>query len=317
MPMKLDSNSEILIRRYLLGAVSEAEREDVESRLMADDDFFQQLNLIEDELIDEYLDRGLSPTDSRLFEEVFLCAPERQHKLRFAKALRTYAARAAASEGRAKAAPWWQPVLAFFNPPRQVLAGLLAAAVIALLAGGPWTYFRIAGLEQRIAALQASRQDDESRLRSLYEDQRAKTDLLVAQLRQEQEKRSAAEAGGSAGLRETRFALVNTLSVMLSPGLTRGAESAGRLEIPKGAALIRVKLDLPENRYQTYTAILLSEGQEIITRKRLRATETASQITLSLELPAFELPSGDYEIRLFGTNQTNPLETYVLHLVRK
>ncbi len=320
MPMKIDSNSEHLIRRYLLGAVTEAEREDVESRLMVDDNFFQQIGLLEDELIDEYLDSDLSPKDRRQFEEIFLCAPERQQKLRFARALQTYAtnaARAGASEDHAKAAPWWQPILALFNPPRQVLVGSLATAVVALLAGGPWTYLRISGLEQRIAALQAGRQDDEFRLRSLYEDQRVKTDQLAAQLRQEQEKWSAAQSGGGTGLRTTRFALASTISVLLSPGLTRGAGTTQRLEISEGTTLVRVKLDLPENRYRTYTAVLLSNGQEIFGRRNLKASETTDQITLNLDLPAPDLQSGDYEIRLFGPDRTEQFETYILRLARK
>ncbi len=320
MPMKLDAQSEILIRRYLLGAVSETERDEVESRLMVDDDFFRQIDLAEDELIDDYLDRDLSPKDCRRFEETFLCAPERQHKLRFARALRTYAtnaAKAAASDAKAKAAPWWQPILALLNPPRQVLVASLASAVITVLAGGPWTYLRITGLEQKIAALQSSRQDEETRMRSLYEGQRAKTDQLAEQLRHEQAKWSAAQSGGGRLFADTRSAFANTLSVLLSPGLTRSADSARRLDIPKGTAIVRVKLDLPENPYATYTAVLLSEGQEILARKNLKASETPDRITISLDLPASDLPGGDYELRLFGTNQADHLQTYVLRIARR
>jgi hypothetical protein len=93
--MKLDASSDLLIRRYLLSSVSEAEREQVETRLMTDDEFFQQINLVEDELVEQYLDHELSAADRARFEGTFLCAPERQHKLRFTKALRVYAAEAA------------------------------------------------------------------------------------------------------------------------------------------------------------------------------------------------------------------------------
>jgi len=42
----------------------------------------------EDELIDQYLKDQLTPAESEAFENHFLRAPERQQKLRFAKALK-------------------------------------------------------------------------------------------------------------------------------------------------------------------------------------------------------------------------------------
>lgn len=197
--MKLDASSEVLIRRYLLGDISEEERDQVETRLMADDAFFQQVNLVEDDLIDEYLDQDLTPKDRKRFEVTFLCAPERQHKLRFAKALHTYVANAAVRRvpGPEPAIdPWWQPIADFLRLQRPALAYPLTAAMLLLLIGGPWTFVRIAGLESQITALKQNRDAGESRLRSLYEDQRAKTDSLAAQLQQQQEKWAAAQAAG-------------------------------------------------------------------------------------------------------------------------
>ncbi len=319
MTMNIDANDEILIRRYLLGLISEAELENVESRVMTDDGFFQQINLVEDELIDEYLDGDLSSKDCRAFEDIFLRAPERQNKLRFARALHTYAAnaaRSAASEPQAQAVPWWQPVLALLTPPRNVLAFSLATAVVAILVGGPWAYLRIAGLEQRIAALQVSRQEEAVRSLSLYQSQQVRTEQITTQLRRAQEELSAAQSGG-ARLSGPRVALSNTLSVLLIPGMTRSGGSGQRLEIPKNAAIVRVTLDLPENRFEAYTAVVLGDGQEILARKNLKASEKPDRITLRFDLPASDLSSGDYEIRLFGANQTDQFETYVLRVSHK
>jgi hypothetical protein len=320
--MKLDAGSETLIRRYLLAAVTEDEREQIETRLMVDDDFFQQINLVEDELVDEYLDQVLSPGDRLRFEDIFLCAPERQHKLRFSKALRIYAtntAQAKASENRPEKAAWWQPILALLNPPRPVLAYSLATAVLSIAVGGPWTFIRISGLGNQIAALQAQQQNRDAResdLRSQYQEQRAKTDRIAAQLRKEKERWSALQATGGGRLTGARIPMVDTLSMLLSSGVTRDAQASQRLEIPKGATLVALKLDLPENRFKTYKAVLLSEGQEILSRSGLKASDSGSQILIRLEVPASDLRSGDYEIRLFGAGQ-NEFDSYVLQVIRK
>ena len=137
--MKLDASSDLLIRRYLLSSVSEEEREQVETRLMTDDDFFQQINLVEDELVEQYLDHELSAADRARFEDTFLCAPERQHKLRFTKALRIHAANAATAKNTRRFKPvkhpWYEPFFDLFNVSHPVLAYSLASALL-LLAGG-------------------------------------------------------------------------------------------------------------------------------------------------------------------------------------
>ncbi len=319
-PMKLDASTEALTRRYLLGNMSEDEREQVESRLMTDDEFFRQINLIEDELVDDYLSGALSPKDRKRFEVTFLCAPERQHKLRFARALHTYAANTAherATEGLTPKISWWQPILAILSPQRPALAYALAAAVLVLLIGGPWTIIRLVDLGNQMAALQKNTEAEESRLRSLYHDERTKTGQLAARLRQEQEKWAASPQAGSAAPGGSRIAMAHTLSILLTPGVMRGAQPAQRVEIPQGTALVCIKLDLAENRHKTYKALVLVEGQEILSRSGLKASEGANQITLSLILPASDLATGDYEIRLFGTGQSEPFEYYVVHFAKK
>jgi tetratricopeptide (TPR) repeat protein len=85
-------NEEEAIKQYLLGQLSEEEQTPLEERLLTDDDFFERLNMAEDELIDEYLADRLGPDDRQEFNGHFMIAPERQQKLRFSKALRKYVA---------------------------------------------------------------------------------------------------------------------------------------------------------------------------------------------------------------------------------
>lgn len=75
------------LRRYLLGELSETDEEQVEHRLLSDDNYFEELEVIETELIDQYAQGELSTAQLEQFERYFLRAPERQHKLACALAL--------------------------------------------------------------------------------------------------------------------------------------------------------------------------------------------------------------------------------------
>lgn len=81
----------------------------VEERLLTDDDFYQELLIIEDELIDQYLAGELTDSDKRSFEGHFLMPLERREKLRFARNLNKYVRRAK-DENFVVVAPVVEPV---------------------------------------------------------------------------------------------------------------------------------------------------------------------------------------------------------------
>ncbi len=89
---KVGSGQEIederLIRQYLLGELSEEGQAKVQDRLLCDSEFFDRLVIEENELIDDYLRGALTEEREEKFKSYFLAAPERHHKLRFAKALK-------------------------------------------------------------------------------------------------------------------------------------------------------------------------------------------------------------------------------------
>lgn len=79
------------IRNYLLGyRQAEAERRKIEERLMLDDDYFEQISMQEEELIQDYVDGQLNPEERRRFEKYFFISEERRQKIKFARALRRY-----------------------------------------------------------------------------------------------------------------------------------------------------------------------------------------------------------------------------------
>ncbi|HKQ04634.1 MAG TPA: CHAT domain-containing protein [Blastocatellia bacterium] len=75
------------IRQYLLGEMAEAEMSHFEERLMTDDELFEMLRVVEDELIDEAATHELSAQEQARFDSYFLAAPDRRARLELSLAL--------------------------------------------------------------------------------------------------------------------------------------------------------------------------------------------------------------------------------------
>src|SRR5262249_44153828 len=89
------AEDEKLIRRYLLGELTEDERRRLEARVFDDEEFAsrfpEHLSLIEDELVEDYVKSALTPLEKKHFEGHFLRPPQRREKLTFVESLSKYA----------------------------------------------------------------------------------------------------------------------------------------------------------------------------------------------------------------------------------
>jgi hypothetical protein len=134
--MTLPDADERLLRRYLLGTISDQSREDLEARLLSDDQiFWERVTIAEDELVSDYVQGALSADERLQFENAFLCTDERRAKVEFMKALRTFATTPQPVHKPRLATSWWQrPLLS----PGWALA---AAALLILLIQVPRMMF--------------------------------------------------------------------------------------------------------------------------------------------------------------------------------
>lgn len=98
--MTSPSADEGLLRRYLLGTVTDAARQEIEARLFSDDRvLWERIAIAEDELIADYVQNALDAEERQDLERHFLCTNERRAKLDFARALHAHAAEAGAAAG--------------------------------------------------------------------------------------------------------------------------------------------------------------------------------------------------------------------------
>jgi anti-sigma factor RsiW len=88
--MKSDVPDRALVREYLLGRLDDKKEleEQLSHEICVNDDLSEMVELIEDEIIDDFLDGTLDPADKDAVDGYFLRPPERKEKLRFARLLR-------------------------------------------------------------------------------------------------------------------------------------------------------------------------------------------------------------------------------------
>jgi len=84
------SNDEVRIRRFLLEELDEEERERVEELFLTDTDTRDSVSMVEDELIEEYLEGSLQGVDREKFRGVFVATPQLRRKVRMAQSLRRF-----------------------------------------------------------------------------------------------------------------------------------------------------------------------------------------------------------------------------------
>ena len=87
--MHIGDNTQI-IKRYLLGMAGDDEQQWVEEQLFLDDDYYEKVQTVEDDLIEDYLGESLVNKERAAFKRHFMKSPEQQAKVEQARLLRRY-----------------------------------------------------------------------------------------------------------------------------------------------------------------------------------------------------------------------------------
>src|SRR5262249_50293730 len=136
--MQYQENDKNVLRRYLLCDLDEETRLEIESRLLLDNDFNDQLLIVEDELIDDYVCGDLPSPLREKFEKHTPLMPEIPRKVRIREAIASFAPPSPQSGAGRQAAKFSLHLPSFFRRLRwQPIAGL-AVVVISLGTGAYW-----------------------------------------------------------------------------------------------------------------------------------------------------------------------------------
>lgn len=316
------------IKRYLLGELDEEKQQLLEKHLLTDEKFFEQLLIVEDELVDEYLRGKLSAHERQQFVAHFLSTPERHQKLRFARALGKYITTATAEKPRAQADHVQPPItrrpslLAFWRARKPIMGFSLAVALLLILFGSSWWIIKVSSPQHQPDKVRTQQSDppaqDQSSPPQLAE-QRPRKDQSNEELKPEQNQRAnlekeLASARNQNGTKPRSAAKPQRSQPVLfvgtlMPGLVRETGEMKRVVIPSGTSAIRLRLALMTEDYRSYQAVLqTAEGREISSSNKLKAKTTSGGKVVDLILPAKLLTPGDYQLKLSGLSMSGNLE---------
>jgi hypothetical protein len=260
--VKFDHTEQEIIRQYLLGQAPLEDSSQVEERLLTDGEFYQELLIVEDELIDRYLSGELSEPERQSYQTHFLLPPERQQKLRFARSLKKYVSslgtaqphediatdKSAGAAEVAEPPPKKRPVFSFLPFGNPIVSYALAAAILLIVGGASWVVFK---------------------------------------------------NWGTPAPREPGRVLAVMLTPGLTRDEGEGIK---RIPIPPGTDTVQLQLQIAgADQYQSYRALLqTTEGVEKLEANDLKATTTGTSVVISLQLAAGVLTRDDYYVKLSG-----------------
>jgi hypothetical protein len=128
---------------YLLEELPEAEMEQFEDECFAQESWPEQINLVEEDLIDDYLRDKLAPEQRRRFEQNYLTIAARHERVSMAAALLRHVdvTQAVAPEPLPIPPPeptWLERLHAFWNSQMWQLRAAASMALVVLIAGVGW-----------------------------------------------------------------------------------------------------------------------------------------------------------------------------------
>jgi hypothetical protein len=320
--MAADLNSEHLIARYLLGELTEDQQVEIEDRAFSEQEFRASITSVENDLIDEYVRGEMSQTDRRWFESRFLASESRRKRVEFARALAQLLPETRVTERETRTvsatrSSWRDALAAFFNglnPPSRF--GLVAATLLILL-GGAWLIIQTLTLRSQLNRLQAQQQsqhNDRETLQGQVESERRRNEELLAQLNQEKQQRAQTDESlrrlTESIDRPTEAPRSIIASLILLPGISRGATTQPKLVLPPNATVARLQIGIePEEDYKSFGVELRTAGgRPVWMRDSLTARSSRGGRSIRLTLPARALLPGEYELRLKGIPDNGPPE---------
>src|SRR5215510_6880453 len=137
--MKDEADNEKLLIRYLLGSLPEGQRLQVEGEFLSDDQRYERLLALEDELFYDYAQNKLLPGEREQFEKRFLSSERNRKRAMLASALAHKMSEAAPVETVEKniadreSQHLWQSLKSYFSAQNAAMRVSLAALGIVSL----------------------------------------------------------------------------------------------------------------------------------------------------------------------------------------
>jgi anti-sigma factor RsiW len=249
------------LRQFLLGQLNEEERQQVERIFITDSQARERILLVEQDLIEDYLDESLTAAERNQFLQQFAATPAQRRKLRITKAIKDRAVKERRLRTGPVTASVWSRLGELLRPRRLVLVVPITAAIlVAIVTAVIWVNRRV---ERQTRRTTIARE--------------------IIQLNAPSNRQVTPE----------------TIILELRSGASRGVDSPPQV-VKKLWQVVELRLLWPQSKqYSSYRAVVQRVGDdESIPVDGLRAEDDGT--TIRLKLPTAVLSRGTYRVEITG-----------------
>ncbi len=302
-------NHKMLVQ-YLLGELDEVGRSEIAERYFKDDDLFDELLDVENELLDKYALGFLNEKEELAFKRYLDNLPDGQQKLAVARAMLQFT-----TEDRVRAdkflreyvpasTSWWRSL--FKQPPATpVLQYILAASLVVVALGLLFLFVQSRQLRNDNDQLRARVADleKEKELEASTSISRSGVDLeRIRQLEEQLKLEQQANEAQAQYLASLQPAMPVIVSWALSPAL-RSMGSSDKVTLPHNARFVSITLPIGSTAQiaGARAFIQTTTGKQRREPAGLRANKTGTAV--SLKLPASYFTATSYKLTLVLKDQ--------------
>jgi hypothetical protein len=302
--------------------MSDDERGAFEAAFVADEGLFEQVRVVEDELVEAYVRGTLAPAEREKFERGFLNSARRRGRVEFTRAMLGRMAGQGDAPAKktdvAAANPSvWDAIINFFKTP--TFAYGAAFALLALIVGG---WYLLRSSDRSEVALQVTPTPTAQPIRNENSTPGGNVPSgpnINSPAERPPDANNSSNAGGATPngnqtpQTPKRPAEASAPVLALFAGAVRGEGKIPELTLPQGAPGVRLRLHLESQDYKVYRAEVVDpDGARVFRSGDL----TAKNSVVSLFVPARSLARGDYLVKLSGLNPQKENESVADYSLR-
>lgn len=132
------------LRQFLLGNIDDEQRQSIESLFITNSSFKERVLVLEQDLIEDYLEDSLAANDKNRFLTRYSETPALRRKLRIAKAIKAWAVREEKRARNSSVYLWfWGRLRAYLRRRQLLVIPIAATSMITLVLGISWLNSRV------------------------------------------------------------------------------------------------------------------------------------------------------------------------------
>lgn len=324
----MELENEKLIREFLFGELPEQERFEFEEKFIEDADLFEQIKIVEDELIENYIRGWMNPAEHSKFEQNFLTTEKRREHVWFSRLLidKIQNSETAVAEKTVEKIPEdsiWQKLAGLFLTPKVAMA--TAFALLIAVFGSWFLYQNLNNQKPELAQKTVTKSTetpkptqppeipgnvaaDETDNEQTESDEDDADNSLIKEIPKQSPKvieRIVQKTPTPKSTPKVKTSAPNPVFALFAGTLRSGGKN-NVLNLPINAKGATLQLNLETVDYRIYQARLTDADGNVIFRKDNLKTEKSK---INLFVSAENLSKGDYMIKLYGKNDLGEYES--------